>query len=319
MRILVTGATGYIGGQMARRLNARGFDVVCMTRGSKAVGLVPIIEGDLLKPETLSTACKDIDIVCHFAGTFGRGLTDEMIYDVNVRGTQNLIEAAKINGAQYFLHISSGAVTGPLGPTPANENSKCKPYTIYEKTKYEGEVSALALAEKIDLPLGVARPTFTYGPGDPHKLLMFRLIKKRLFFYIGDGSSTNHPVFIEDLLDGIMLMLEKRPAQSVYLLGGPRPVSKREWATTIAKECNVSPPFLKVPFKMAWFGAVVMESLGRILGIGVPLTRSRVLAMSKYWGMDIGRARNTLGYSPRVELEEGVTRTVLWYKEQGLL
>jgi len=319
LKILVTGATGYIGGQMANRLFKDGKDVLCMIRGNKSVGSIPTIQGDLLDPKSLLNACRGVDIVCHFAGALGRGLTDDMIHAINVDGVKNMILASKENGVKYFLHISAGGVTGPLGTTPADENTACHPYTIYEKSKYEGERLALSLARKIQLPLGVARPTFTYGPADPHKFIMFKLIKKRAYFYIGDGLSTNHPVYIDDLIDGILLMIEKKPDQEVYILGGARPVSKKEWATTIADALNAPPPFLRFPVKLSWMGAHIMESFGALFDIHVPLTKSRILALSKCWGMDISKARRDIGYHPQVDLSEGVARTIAWYKKEGWL
>jgi dihydroflavonol-4-reductase len=319
MKILITGATGYIGGKMARYLHSQGFDVVCMTRMGKKVNSLPVVEGDLLKPETLQKSCENMDIVCHFAGAMGRGLKEETIISINVNGTENMVCAAKDAGVKFFLHISSGAVMGPKGPALADEDTECRPYTIYERTKYEGEKSALRIAHNIGLHLCVVRPTFTYGPGDPHKLLMFKLIKKGLFFFIGDGASTNHPVYIDDFIDAILLILRKRPDQEVFIVGGPRPVTKKEWAMTIAKALKVAPPRLYIPEGLAWMGASIMETIGRVICLEVPLTRSRVLAMSRYWGMDIRKAQRELGYSPRVDLEEGVAETVAWYINEGLL
>jgi dihydroflavonol-4-reductase len=319
MKILITGATGYIGGKMAKYLYSHGSDVVCMTRMGKEVNSLPVVEGDLLRPETLKKSCENMDIVCHFAGAMGMWLKEETIISINVSGTENMVHAAKDAGVKFFLHISSGAVVGPRGSAPANEDTECHPCTIYEQTKYEGEKLALRIAHNIGLPLCVVRPTFTYGPGDPHKLLMFKLIKKGLFFFIGDGASTNHPVYIDDLLDGIMLVLKKKPVQEVFILGGPRPVSKKEWAITIAKAIKVAPPRVCIPESLAWIGANIMEPIGRLIGKKSPLTRSRVLAMSRYWGMDISKARRELGYSPSVDLEEGVAKTVAWYINEGLL
>jgi nucleoside-diphosphate-sugar epimerase len=319
LKILITGATGYIGGQTARYLYSEGFNVVCMTRGNKKVTTIPFVEGDLLKPATLKQACKHIDIVCHFAGALGRGLDRKTIHEVNVDGTINMIRAAREAGVKYFLHISSGAVVGPRELAPSDETTKCNPYTIYEQTKYEGERSALRIAEEIGLPLGVVRPTFTYGPGDPHKLLMFKLIQKRLFFFIGDGSSTNHPVYIDDFIDGIMLVLIKQPIQEVYILGGPRPVTKKEWAIAIAKALNIKILKVLIPEWLAWMGAGIMEPIWGLIGKESPLTRSRILAMSKCWGMDIGKAQKELGYRPKIDLDEGVAKTVAWYKEHGFL
>lgn len=319
MKFLVTGATGYIGGQLANRLFRDGKDVICLTRGNKTVGPIPSIEGDLLNPESLSNACRGADVVCHCAGALGKGLTDEMIRAVNVDGVKNLISAAKESGVKYLLHLSAGGVTGPLGPAPADENTTCHPYTVYEKTKYEGECLALSLARELQLPLGVARPTFTYGPADPHKFIMFKLIKKGLYFYIGDGLSTNHPVYIDDLIDGILLMIEKKPDQEIFILGGPRPVRKKEWAIAIADALHVSPPFLSFPVSLSWAGASLMETFSSIFNIRLPLTRSRVLALSKCWGMDIGKAKRALGYDPKVDLKEGVARTIDWYLKEGWL
>ena len=319
MKILVTGASGYIGGQLAQRLFKDGNNVVCMTRGNKTVGSIPTVQGDLLDIKSLLNACEGVDVVCHCAGALGKGLTDDMIHAVNVDGVKNMVLASKENGVKYFLHLSAGGVTGPLGVAPADENTPCYPYTVYEKTKYEGECLALSLARQLQLPLGVARPTFTYGPADPHKFIMFKLIKKSLYFYIGNGLSTNHPVYIEDLINGILLMLEKMPNQEIYILGGPRPVSKKEWAITIANALQVSPPFLKFPVMLSWMGAYLMESLGEIFDIHVPLTKSRVLALSKCWGMDIRKAERYLGYHPQVDLAEGVAHTIAWYRKEGWL
>ncbi len=319
MKYLITGATGYIGGQMARHLSSRGAHVLCMTRNGKKIDDIPAIDGDLLLPESLVNACDCADIVIHFAGALGRGLSNKMIREVNVNGTLNLIRSAKKAGVKYFLHISSAAVVGPREGAPSNERTKCYPFTVYEKTKYEGECKALELSKKLNLQLGVARPTFTYGPGDPHKLLMFKLIKKRLFLYIGNECSTNHPVYIDDLLNGIMLMLENKPNQKVYILGGPKPVTKKNWAGTIAEELNVKPPFINLPEKPAWLVAIVLEGLGKLIGVEMPLTRSRILAMSKNWGMDISKAKEELGYDPKVDLKEGVKKTVLWYRQNKWL
>ena len=319
MRYLVTGASGYIGGQMAERLHREGYDILGMVRKKSSPMQFQTIEADLMKPEMLRNACRNVDVVCHFAGALGRGMTDDMIRATNVTGTIHMIKAAKECGVKYFLHISSGAVIGPRKQDPADEETECRPYSIYERTKYEGEKKALSLAREIGLPLCVARPTFTYGPGDPHKLLMFRLIRKGWFFFIGDKNSTNHPVFIDDLINGILLMLEKRPVQEVFILGGPRPVTKLEWAETVAKILGVKPPSWSIPFGLAWFGASLMEPVGRLTGIQAPLTRSRILAMSGYWGMDIGKARRELGYEPRVDLAQGLQRTIEWYQKNEWL
>lgn len=318
-KVLVTGGTGYIGGKTALFLKRNGYRVTCLTRSGGPVGAMPTVRGDLLRPETLRMACHGMDMVCHFAGALGRGLTDDMVRSVNVQGVENMVRAAAEAGVEYFLHISSGAVVGPRDAEPADEKTVCKPYSLYERTKYQGELVALRLSKNLGLPLSVVRPTFTYGPGDPHKLLMFKLIRKGLFFYIGNGRSTNHPVYIDDLIDGVRRVLDKRPVQEVFIVGGPRPATQTEWGYTIARELGVRPPFLHLPAGLMWRLACLMEPIGSRLNISVPVTRSRVLALSRSWSMRIDKARRTLGYTPQTELSTGVARTVAWYRKAGWL
>jgi nucleoside-diphosphate-sugar epimerase len=320
LKILITGATGYIGGKLARYLAGGDLDIVCLVRKGKSVDGLPVREGDILKPDILDSALRDIDIVIHCAGALGKwDLPKDYIYRVNVEGVGNIVHAAYKAGVKYFVHLSTSGVTGPLGSTPANETIPCRPYTLYECTKYEGELLALSIARETGLPLSVIRPTFVYGPGDPHKLPLFKAVKKRIMVYVGNPESTIHPVYIDDLLDGIGLVLEKRPVHQVFFLGGEHPISKRKLLQTMAYSMGVNPPFLAVPSWIAWHCASVMEFGGKTFSKEPILNRSRVLMMSRNWGVDISKAKKELGYLPKFNLDEGIARTVGYYREKGLL
>jgi dihydroflavonol-4-reductase len=320
LKILVTGATGYIGGKLARYLADRNEDIVCMVREGKSVDGLPVREGDILKPGLLNNVIQGIDVIIHCAGALGKWhLSKDYIYKVNVEGVSNIVHAAYKAKVKYFIHLSTSGVTGPLGSTPVNENTPCRPYTLYERSKYEGELLALKIARETRLPLSVIRPTFVYGPGDPHKLALFKAVKKRIMVYVGNPESTLHPVYIDDLLDGISLVMERRPVHQVYFVGGEQPISKRKLLQTMAYSIGVSPPFLVIPSWVAWYCAPVVEFCSRTLGREPILNRSRVLMMSRNWGVDITKAKVELGYKPKYTLDEGINLAVDYYKEKGLL
>jgi nucleoside-diphosphate-sugar epimerase len=217
------------------------------------------------------------------------------------------------------VHLSAGGVTGPTDRLAVDESYDCRPATAYERTKLEGERRVLDLGRAKGIPTTVVRPTFTYGPGDPHKLALFRAIQKGRYAFIGDGLSVNHPVYVDDLVHGILLALERARPGEVYIIGGAAPVSKRELAQTIARTLGVRPPFVRIPRWVAAAIAPPFEALGRILAFEPILTRSRVMMMADNFGYSIDKARRELGYEPQVGLREGIRNTINSYVESGRL
>jgi nucleoside-diphosphate-sugar epimerase len=144
-------------------------------------------------------------------------------------------------------------------------------------------------------------------------------VKRGRYGFIGGGESVNHPVFVDDLVDGIRLAIERGRVGETYIIGGERPVTKREFAFAIADALGVKRPALNLPRWLADLAAWKLELLGRVLGYEPVLTRSRVMIMADNFGYSIAKARAELGYAPRTALEEGVARTVRAYVEAGLL
>lgn len=322
-RVLVTGATGFIGSHLAARLRESGYAVRALVRGRRQAGRLAgleLFEGDLLRPESLAGLESDVDHVFHCASILGKWGTDEAeIREVNVQGALNVLARFENSGVRRYVHLSAGGVTGPMGPEPADESYDCRPATVYERTKLEGERQVLKRAAEVGVPAVVARPTFTYGPGDPHKLALFRAILRGRYAFIGDGESVNHPVFIEDLLDGLLRVVERGRPGEVYIVGGPRPVTKRELVHTIADTLGVKRPGLQIPVAFARPVAAVLELLGRTFGFEPVLTRSRIMMMADNFGYSIEKARKELGYEPAHDLLEGIGLTVSDYRRTGKL
>jgi len=324
-RLLITGATGFIGQQLAQYYQGSAWDLRLLVRDASraskdAAKLGEIIPGDIAKPETLPAAVNGVDAIIHSAGILGQwGSPYRRLYEVNVGGVGNLVRAAAEFGVKRFVHLSAGGVTGPLREQFVDESYLPAPRTDYERSKWEGERLALSLSRELNLSLIVVRPTFAYGPGDPHKLKFFQAINKGRLFFIGDGLSTIHPVYIDDLLAGIDLALQSNIRGETFIIGGNRPVNKRELVWSIAAALGRRKPEMRIP---VWLGEVLARGceLGAdIFGYSPPLTQSRVLMLSRNWGYSIEKARNRLGYSPKVDLREGLRLTIQWYRKQGWL
>ena len=320
MNILITGATGFIGRHLVQRLIAEGHCCRCLVRKNSITDFLensPNIElfyGDIAQKDTLTDICKGIDIVINSAGILGKW--NSSIHDlrpVNTNGIINLAGELIRNNVEYIIHLSAGGVTGPVKGLPADETYSCRPRTPYEKTKLEGEKKALWLFKKYNLPIVIVRPTFTYGPGDPHKLPLFRAVKRGSFVFVGSGESTNHPIYVDDLITAIILLLQKRAIGETFIIGGPGPVTKKSLIRAIAEELGVKKSFLHIPRWIATCGAFSMVFLARLLRFEPILTPSRVSMMADNWGYSITKANEKLGYEPTVDLKTGINKTAQSY------
>jgi len=326
MQVLITGATGFIGQHLLRRLLEEGYQVRALVRDPRKSGLLPqegveVFRGDLTDRASLEGIAQGIDLVINVAGVLGRWQAPwQEMYRVNTLGVKHLLEACLAANIQHFIQISTCGVSGPLEEDGADEGYPCRPASAYEQTKYLGEQLALELASKEGLPLTVIRPTFTYGPGDLHRLAFYRLIKRRLFFFIGRGEATLHPIYVEDLVKGIMLCMKHPPSPTeIYLLGGDRIVTIEELVRCIANQLNVRPPHWHIPRSVAHLVAHILEWAAQVIPFPPPLSHSRLTLFTYKHGYDISKARERLGYRPQTTLEEGMASTIKWYRDQELL
>jgi nucleoside-diphosphate-sugar epimerase len=319
----VTGATGFIGGKLVRALQGAGYAVRALVRdesGTAGLDGVELFRGDLLEPESLTGIERGVDVVVHCAGILGKwGTSRARLFDVNVRGAVELLERFRDTGLRRFIHLSAGGVTGPLPRRSVDETYACRPATAYERTKLLAEQEVLARSREWRVPTVVVRPTFTYGPGDPHKIALFRAVRRGRYVFIGGGESVNHPVFIDDLIRGILLAVERGRDGEVYIIGGEGPVTKRELVYAIADALGVKRPGWNLPRWFAVIAAWKLEVLGWMFRFEPILTRSRVMMMADNFGYSIAKARDELGYAPRTGLREGVEATVRSYVEAGWL
>jgi len=149
MKVLITGATGYIGGHLLHRALERGHQVKALVlkntpHESFKTANVELVFGDLVDGEGLKKACSDVDVIYNAAGLLGKwGTTTQQLYQVNVEGVRNLIETCRGINLRHVVHLSATGVTGPLRDEIADETYECKPTNPYTQTKFQGELLAL--------------------------------------------------------------------------------------------------------------------------------------------------------------------------------
>jgi nucleoside-diphosphate-sugar epimerase len=326
----VTGVTGFTGGHLATALARRGYDVRALVRprsverfqrSSAAAAGVVAIRGDLADPGALNAAAAGVDVVYHIAATYREaGQPDTAYRDVNVRGTENLLVAARQGGVRRLVHCSTGGVHGHIEHPPATEDAPLAPGDIYQETKLEAETLAREYGQVHALEVVIARPIGIYGPGDMRFLKIFRGLARGRFPMIGSGEVYYHLTYIDDLVEGFRRCGEVPSAAGrTYILAGPRYTTLNDLIALIANELRVRPPRWHLPVWPFWTAGLLCEMACIPLRIEPPLYRRRVEFYTKSRAFDTSRARAELGYAPEIDLEEGIRRTAAWYRQEGLL
>lgn len=323
--VLVTGATGFTGSVLVRKLCERGAHVRAIARLSsnkESLQGLPIKwhVGEVFDPAVVERAVVGVTHIFHVAAAYRQaGLDDEVYRKVHVESTRLLAEAAIKNpDFKRFVHVSTVGVHGHVERPPADEDYPFSPGDIYQRTKAEAELWIRDFASRQRLPLVVIRPAAIYGPGDQRLLKIFKMATWPLVPVLGStNGQLYHLIHVDDLTE-IFLLAAVHPAAEggVFIAGDPAALALTDIIRIIGAELGRTSRFVRVPAWPFFMLAALCETVCRPLGLEPPLYRRRVAFFTKDRSFNTTRLREKLGYHYRWTTETGLRETVRWYLEQ---
>jgi nucleoside-diphosphate-sugar epimerase len=262
-----------------------------------------------------------IDTVYHIAAVFRpENLPRKEMWEANVQGTKNMLDAAVKSRVQRFVHCSTVGVHGDIQHPPANEETPYAPGDHYQESKTEAERAVRQYMAAGRLPIVVFRPGGIYGPRDLRFLKLVKAVKTRRFIMLGSGQVTYQMIYIADLVDGILRCgTQAQALGKVYILTGTEPLTLNQLVQTIAAVLGVPAPRWRFPVTPVYLAGFLCEWLCKPFGINPPLYRRRVDFFRKTRWFDTSKARKELGFLPKTDLQTGMLLTADWYRQHGYL
>jgi nucleoside-diphosphate-sugar epimerase len=324
MQFLVTGATGFMGPHLIKRLAADGHRCRCLVRtGSNTKPLealgVEWVRGDITQAGSIHGIADNTDVVLHLA-TLGHmsnfAVTEDMFRAINIEGTRNVMQEALRAKAFRVVHCSTVAAMGICPDNPATEMSRCNPHHPYGRSKLEAERVVLELAKNQGLPAVIVRFSMVYGPGDPRDILkLARLAKKGLFPKIGRRAKLTPLIHVSDAVNGLLLAADKGRLGHLYLLTNPESLPFDAIRRILQKALGVTRPPLYVPEWAAIAAAACIEKSYAMFGKTPPVSRKNIESTLADRVFSIEKARTELDFNPRIDPVAGLSETVKWYRE----
>ncbi|MFA5339657.1 MAG: NAD-dependent 4,6-dehydratase LegB [Candidatus Omnitrophota bacterium] len=309
-KVLVTGAGGFIGSHLTEKLSASGYKVKAFVHynsrnswgwleSSRCKNRIEIISGDIRDADIVRDAMRDVEIVFHLAALIGIPYSyhsPEAYVETNIKGSLNILQAAKDSDVKKIVHTSTSEIYGTAQFVPITENHPINPQSPYAATKSAADVLALSFYRSFDLPVAVVRPFNTYGPRQSARAVIPTIITQILYggkkIKLGALTPTRDLTYVEDTVDGFIRAGEcRRAIGEIINLGSNSEISIGDLARTISlclgRDVKIdSTPERKRPAK---------SEVERLLA-------------------DNAKARRLLGWSPKYSLEKGLMKTIDWFR-----
>jgi dihydroflavonol-4-reductase len=331
VRLLVTGGTGFIGSHLAEEGRRRGAEVVVLgltDRPEEQANAellsrmgAEVLSGSITDAELCRRAVHGVTHVFHLAVAMREGgKSDEFFESINLDGTRRLLEAASVQRVERFVYCSTIGIYGHRALGITREDSPLLPGNIYERTKVSAERLVRDFAEKCGLPSVVLRPADVYGPRDQRLLKLFKGVSRGRFPLFGSGDGRRHMVYVDDVVSAFFKACERDEALGEGLIvAGPRACTLRELLDEITRATGSKRYGVRLPLTPMLRLAAIVEDVCAALKVDPPIYRRRMDFFHSDSEFDTSRARQILDWEPRVELREGIRRTLEDYRRSGQL
>jgi nucleoside-diphosphate-sugar epimerase len=325
MKVLVTGATGFVGSHLAESLVDAGYDVKALVRQDSDLSPlnhleIEIAHGDIRDPFSVEKAVGGCERVYHLAAkTSPTKSSRKEYYAVNVGGTENVAGAAVKTGVERLVYCSSAGVYGSICSPPVDENTNPAPNSLYRTSKLLAEEVVRSYHKKGELSVVIARISGVIGPRSLSWLGLFQAISSGGFRIIGAGENYQHVGYVSDVVDGLRRCGEVHDVEGkTYLISGKEPVKLKDLVGLIVKELGIVRSSGRMPSGPFRAFNYLGEKFFERFGIELPYARRYDLFL-KNEIFNISKAQTELGYDPKVPLREGIRQTIQWYREKGYI
>jgi nucleoside-diphosphate-sugar epimerase len=325
MHIFITGINGFIGSNLARSLLDKGCYVSGSVRKTSDLSFlkdlpVNLLTGEISDENFLSHCFKHQDTVFHVAALVSDWATVNALYKVNVQGTMNVARAALKANVKRLVFVSSTAVYGLNGYQNRKEtDSYPEKNFLYAVTKRLAEDWLWKFSAEKKLAVTIVQPANVFGPYDRTFFIKFaRALENRMMIFINKGKALTCPTYVENLTEALWLAATKEEAiGETFIISDGLNISWQQFVEKICQQLQVPLPRISINFKSAYALATLIEYIYKIFRIkqAPPITRYRVCNAGRDYHFSIEKAHRILGYSPRINLDEAIRRTVNWYRE----
>jgi nucleoside-diphosphate-sugar epimerase len=329
---LITGATGFIGGRLARRLLLEGYAVRCLVRPSSDTSQLEQLDvqlaiGDLTRADSLVSAVEGCQYVVHCGALVSDWATVQEIARINVGGTRNLLDAAVAAAVKRFVHLSSTDVYGYPDRAQTDETYTATSFcNWYAQTKLEAEAEVRRAQAEHALTSVILRPATVYGPGSLDVVgEIARAIKAHHMLLIDRGRPIAGLCYVENLLDAAVLALQHDAAPGeAFNVSDGLPITWKQFTDGLADGLDCPGVRFSLPYWLAGSIGFTLEHgyrlLRRATGLSLPplLSRQAVQVLGKSQDFSNRKLRQTLGWEPRVDYQSGLAATVEWLKNDHL-
>jgi dihydroflavonol-4-reductase len=322
MKAFITGASGFIGTHLVEELLRQKWQVRVLLHKRELPNQekLQVFRGDIRDANNLKDVLKDTDVLFHLAAALGASrISKKEFYAINAKGTENVLNAAAEAGVGKVIHFSSAGVLGSVKENKAvGEDYQTHPIDIYDMTKLEGERTALNIAKR-GLDVVVIRPGWAYGPGDTRTFKLIKAVAKKRFFLVAKGNTRLTPVYIYDLIKGILFCTEKSKGGEIFHIAGPEVLSVKDVVITIGDVVGVQIPRFSLPLFPTKVAAWSLEKIFALLKKEAPLTMAKLGFFIHPKPLSIQKAKRELDYSPKTNFRNGMQTTISWYRDHGWL